>query len=291
MNFTELKSPAKINVGLKIINKRKDGFHDLETIFYPVDLCDNIKISIEKTDTPRNSVFISSNKPYVPTDKKNFCYRIIEAFFIEYKIRDCYEIHINIEKNIPVGGGLGGGSSNAGTVLRFLIKYFAVDIETDYDRIIKIALQAGSDVPFFVFALPCYAEGRGEKIKLLENFKLPYQIVLINPGIHVSTKWAFEELNYQMGEIHDSLLSKVQKFYPENHEYFENDFEKIVFKRYPEIKKIKEELLKARAVFASLSGTGGTVYGLFENLSNVPKEKINETFDKFRKLKYDVIKT
>jgi 4-diphosphocytidyl-2-C-methyl-D-erythritol kinase len=291
MSFTELKSPAKINVGLKIINKRKDGFHNLETIFYPVDLFDNIKISIEKTEAPRNSVFISSNKPYVPTDKKNFCYKIIEAFFIEYKIRDYYEIHINIEKNIPVGGGLGGGSSNAGTILRFLIDYFGVDVDKDYERIIKIALQAGSDVPFFVISKPCFAESRGEAIKLLENFKLDYNVVLVNPGIHISTKWAFEELNYQIGEVHDSLLSKVQKFYPENAEYFENDFEKIVFKRYSEIKNIKDELLKAGATFASLSGTGGTVYGLFEKKSNASPEILEETFDKFRKLKYDVIKT
>lgn len=264
MSFQELTSCAKINTGLKIINKRRDGFHNLETIFYPVDICDKIKISIEKTDAATNSVFISSNKAYVPTDKKNFCYRIIEAFFIEYKIRYCYEIHINIEKNIPVGGGLGGGSSNAGTVLRFLIDYFSVDIEKDYDKITKIALQAGSDVPFFIFSKPCYAEGRGEIIKPLENFKLDYTIVLVNPGIHISTKWAFEELNYEIGEIHDSILSKVEKFYPENPDYFENDFERIVFKRYPEIKNIKDELLKAGAVFASLSGTGGTVYGLFE---------------------------
>lgn len=264
MEYTELSSCAKINVGLKVINKRKDGFHNLETIFYPIDICDIIKINIEKIDSPRNSVFISSNKPYVPTDKKNFCYRIIEAFFIEYKIRDCYEIHINIEKNIPVGGGLGGGSSNAGTVLRFLIKYFNIDVEKDYDKITKIALQAGSDVPFFILSKPCYAEGRGEIIKPLENFKLDYKIVLVNPGIHVSTKWAFDELNYQTDELHDSILSKVEKFYPENAEYFENDFEKIVFKRYPEIQNIKDELLKSGAVFASLSGTGGTVYGLFE---------------------------
>lgn len=264
MNFTELRSCAKINIGLKVINRRKDGFHNLETIFYPVDICDIIKINIEKIDSPRNSVFISSNKPYVPTDKKNFCYRIIEAFFIEYKIRDNYEIHINIEKNIPVGGGLGGGSSNAGTVLRFLIEHFNIDVEKDYNKITKIALQAGSDVPFFILSKPCYAEGRGEIIKPLENFKLDYQIVLVNPGIHISTKWAFDELNYQTDELHDSILSKVEKFYPENAEYFENDFEKIVFKRYPEIQNIKDELLKSGAVFASLSGTGGTVYGLFE---------------------------
>lgn len=264
MNFTELSSCAKINIGLKVIHKRKDGFHNLETIFYPVDICDVIKINIEKIDSLRNSVFISSNKPYVPTDKKNFCYRIIEAFFIEYKIRDCYEIHLNIEKNIPVGGGLGGGSSNAGTVLRFLIEYFNIDVEKDYEKITKIALQAGSDVPFFILSKPCYAEGRGEIIKPLENFNLDYQIVLVNPGIHISTKWAFDELNYQTDELHDSILSKVEKFYPENAEYFENDFEKIVFKRHPEIQNIKDELLKSGAVFASLSGTGGTVYGLFE---------------------------
>lgn len=264
MNFTELSSCAKINIGLKVINKRKDGFHNLETIFYPVDICDIIKINIEKIDSPRNSVFISSNKPYVPTDKKNFCYRIIEAFFIEYKIRDCYEIHLNIEKNIPVGGGLGGGSSNAGTVLRFLIEYFNIDVEKDYEKITKIALQAGSDVPFFILSKPCYAEGRGEIIKPLENFNLDYQVVLVNPGIHISTKWAFDELNYKTDELHDSILSKVEKFYPQNAEYFENDFEKIVFKRYPEIQNIKDELLKSGAVFASLSGTGGTVYGLFE---------------------------
>ncbi|HRE42084.1 MAG TPA: 4-(cytidine 5'-diphospho)-2-C-methyl-D-erythritol kinase [Ignavibacteria bacterium] len=287
MDFVELKSPSKINVGLKIINKRPDGFHNLETIFYPVNLFDVIKIGIEKTEHPYNSVIINPDKPFVPHDKKNFCYKVVEAFFVEYKITSHYIIQINIEKNIPVGGGLGGGSSNAGTVLRYLIDYFKVDLNKDYDKIINIALSAGSDVPFFVLNKPCYAEGRGERIRVIENFYLDYDIILISPDIHISTKWAFETLGYGVNELHDSIISKIDKFYPDYPEYFENDFESIIFRRYPEIKKIKDELISYGAVFASMSGTGATVYGLFNRNRNI---QIGE-FDSFYKKGYKIFKT
>ncbi|MBE2255226.1 MAG: 4-(cytidine 5'-diphospho)-2-C-methyl-D-erythritol kinase [Ignavibacteria bacterium] len=287
MEFTELKSPSKINVGLKIINKRTDGFHNLETIFYPVNLFDIIRIKIEPTEHPYNSVIINPDKHFVPHDKKNFCYKVVEAFFVEYKITNHYVININIEKHIPVGGGLGGGSSNAGTVLRYLINYFNIDFNTDKDKIIRIALAAGSDVPFFVYNKPCFAESRGEKIRILEKFVLDYDIVLICPDIHVSTKWAFETLGYNVNELHDSIISKIEKFQPEYPEYYENVFENIVFKRYPEIKKIKDELISQGAVFSSMSGTGATVYGLFDRSRNI---QIGE-FNSFYKKGYKIFKT
>lgn len=263
MSASIINSCAKINVGLKIVNKREDGFHNLETIFYPVKLHDTLTINITPTSEDHNSVLIHSNKSYVPTDRKNICYKTIEHFFVEFGIKSHFFIDINIRKQIPVGGGLGGGSSNAAAIIKYLVKYFNIDIKENREKILKVALDCGSDVPFFMVMKPCFAEGRGEKMKILKDFKLDYNILLVNPNIHVSTKWAFEHLNYSVGEVCHSDLNAVTEFDPSKPEVFQNDFEEAIFAKYPELSKIKQELLDVGAVFASMSGSGATMYGLF----------------------------
>jgi 4-diphosphocytidyl-2-C-methyl-D-erythritol kinase len=263
MSASIINSCAKINVGLKIVNKREDGFHNLETIFYPVKLHDTLAINITPTPEDHNSVRIHSNKSYVPTDKKNICYKTIEHFFVEFNIKSHFFIEISIDKHIPVGGGLGGGSSNSAAIIKHLVKYFNINIAENREKLLKVALDCGSDVPFFMVMKPCFAEGRGEKMKILKDFKLDYNILLVNPNIHVSTKWAFEHLNYTVGEIHPSELRNVTSFDPSKPGTFKNDFEEPIFSKYPELAKVKQELLDAGAVFASMSGTGATMYGLF----------------------------
>ncbi len=264
-----INSYAKINVGLRILRKREDGFHDLETIFYPVKLHDEISIKIEKSSTGFNSVILKSNKPYIPLTKDNLCYKASEIFFKAFNIKECYKISFDIRKNIPVGGGLGGGSSNAAAVLKFLLKFLNIDIAENRQKILDMALSIGSDVPFFLMSKPCYAEGRGEKMSVLPEFKIEYSILIINPNLHVSTKWAFEKLNLTPGIQKESSLKEIKKFDLSQADKFKNDFEDIVFEKYELLREVKETLLNMGAEFASMSGSGATMYGIFDKKNNL----------------------
>lgn len=261
---TVVKSFAKINFGLRILNKRDDGFHDLETIFYPVKLYDEILIEIEASDSGYNSVLMRSNKSYIPLTKDNLCYKAIENFFRSYRIRDCYKITIDLKKVIPVGGGLGGGSSNAAAILKFLLKYFKVDITSGRKQILDLALKIGSDVPFFLVMKPCYAEGRGELMKVLPDFAVDHPILIVNPNLHISTKWAFERYANQNNPPKQRQLDSIKTFDPGNVGLFVNDFEDIVFRKYEELAKIKSDLTGNGAIYASMSGTGATMFGVFD---------------------------
>ncbi|MCB0726918.1 MAG: 4-(cytidine 5'-diphospho)-2-C-methyl-D-erythritol kinase [Ignavibacteriae bacterium] len=283
MFSAELKSYAKINFGLRILEKREDGFHNLETIFYPVKLHDKVKIKIQKSELPSNSVILRSNKSYIPLTKDNLCYKAVEYFFREFKISDYYRIEIELDKFIPVGGGLGGGSSNASVVIKFLLKYFKIDIAVHRKEILDLALKLGSDVPFFLIHKPCYASGRGEKITVLKEFVNTYDILIVNPNLHISTKWAFEKLNFEPGKKRDPVLNNVKYLNIENFSFLENDFENVVFNKYEELKNIKEELKKYGAVYSSMSGTGATMFGLFEKNK---KGTLNKCRDYYKNKKY-----
>ncbi|MEO8448032.1 MAG: hypothetical protein ABI528_11075, partial [bacterium] len=210
-----------------------------------------------------NSVILGSNKVYIPLSRENLGYKAIENFFRVFNIREFYKINLYIKKFIPVGGGLGGGSSNAASIVKFLIKYFNIDIAENRKEILKLALSIGSDVPFFLMNKPCYAEGRGEILEILRDFNINYDILIVNPNLHVSTKWAFEKLN--LGEkVIAPLYKNILSFDLSRKGFFVNDFEEIVFKKYNSLEVIKDELISHGAVFASMSGTGATMYALFE---------------------------
>lgn len=273
-----IKSFAKINIGLRILRKRNDGYHDLETIFYPVKLHDDIIISAVRSAGNVNSVVLKSNKSFLPLNRDNLCYKAVEKFFSEFKIRDNYKIRIEIKKNIPVGGGLGGGSSNASAVIRFLTKYFGIDIEKNSSRLLRTALSIGSDVPFFLLMKPCYATGRGENLKILGEFNPDFDILIVNPNLHISTKWAFEKLNLSPGSEKKPTLDNIRIFDPERSELFENDFEKVIFEKYSLTGEIKKRLLDSGAVFASLSGSGATVYGFFRKNEKLKTLNCSDSF-------------
>ncbi|CAN5660332.1 4-(cytidine 5'-diphospho)-2-C-methyl-D-erythritol kinase [soil metagenome] len=268
---TTLRSSAKINLGLKVLQKREDGFHDIETIFYPVSLHDDIIIDIKPGLSGHNTLLIHCNKQYVPQNKDNICYKAIEAFFRKFHITESYDIDIRINKRIPVGGGLGGGSSNAAAVIEFIVKHFNIDIQANRNEIIETALSIGSDVPFFLFLKPAFAAKRGEEIHVLDNFKIDNKILIVNPNLHISTKWAFEALGMVSGELSSSELNSVKTFIPENYPKLENDFEAVVFDKYPVLGEIKNELYKMGAEFASMSGTGATMYGIFPGNDEIQK--------------------
>lgn len=287
MPSSTLISFSKINIGLKITSKRNDGFHDLETIFYPVDLHDTIDITIEPGHLKINSITIDSDDKVLPNDITNLCYRAVQNFFSEFPQSENYNIEIFIHKNIPIGGGLAGGSSNAAAVIKYLAENFGINVNENWDRLIKVALETGSDVPFFLYGKPCFASGRGEKMIPLDDFVLDYDILLVNPNIHVSTKDAFDALNVKPGDVRESSLSEVKTFDPSRADIFENDFEKVVFPKHPEIADIKNEMLNGGAVFASMSGSGATVYGLFAPPKNsIDNSKLDMLKEKFSALGY-----
>lgn len=269
-----VKSPAKINIGLYVKNKRKDGFHNIETIFYPIGLNDEIKAKIEQTNNPVNYISVKDDNNTMLSGRQNVCYRAVKLFFDEMNISGKYSIYIDIRKNIPVGAGLGGGSSNAASVLKVLSRHFRLTSvkpisKQSQSRINKIASRLGSDVPFFLLGKPAYATLRGERLTLLPKFKIKCDILLINPNIHISTKWAYDTLDikHQTAKIKNNSepkLREVQKFNINEPGLFQNDFEQVVFSNYPEVREIKYNMYEYGAVFSAMSGSGSTVYGFFE---------------------------
>lgn len=278
-----IKTPAKINVGLRILNKRDDGYHNLETIFYPIRLFDELNIIIEKSNAGTNSVIIKTEKHTAPLNKNNTCFKAVQSFFKAFRIRDNYRMEIVLRKNIPIGGGLGGGSSDAGAVIRYLVRYFKVNITEEREKLIQCALEVGSDVPFFLVQKPCYASGKGENLHLLNNFILNYDILLVNPNQYVSTKMAYESLGISDSFSVKPVLNEVTAFNPEEPELFINDFEKVIFVKYPILKSVKESLYAKDAVFSSMSGSGAVIYGLFKKSD---KDKLNSAVSDFRKSGY-----
>ena len=177
MNFN-IKSPAKINIGLRVLSKSADGYHKIETIFYPVKIYDDIRLQVNKLSGLKvNNITVKSTGKNLNNDK-NICYKAVELFLKEFKIKDKYKIDINIRKNIPIGAGLGGGSSDAASILKILSRYFGIENDA---KLKKIALELGSDVSFFFLAKAAYATSRGEKLTTLPEFKIRYKILIILP--------------------------------------------------------------------------------------------------------------
>lgn len=251
---------AKINLGLRILEKRPDGYHNIETVFQRIDLFDEIELSSSST------IKVVSTSDEVPGDESNICHKA--ARLLRNHLGISGGVCISINKKIPVGAGLGGGSSDAATVLRVLPAFWNRSIDEASLR--TFALQLGSDVPYFLGNGSALGRGRGE---ILEYFPLdlPYFILLCNPNIHVSTSWAYSMAKpgnpAQEISLKDILLK--HKADPSRlEEMLRNDFEPAVFREYPAIEEVKNEMLKHGACFASMSGSGSSVFGFFESEAN-----------------------
>ena len=226
MDEIVVKSSAKINIGLNIISKREDGFHNLETIFYPLNLFDEIRFTKSKYFS------FNSNDENLNKETTNLIIRAKELLENEFGIIILVDVFLN--KNIPIGAGLGGGSSNAASTLTSLIKLF--EKKKKKDHLANLALKLGSDVPYFLNPFPCYAESRGE-ILIPINLKLDKYLLVVNPGIHVATKWAFGFIEPRMPAYSlKSLIGKSKIEIEEVMRLASNDFENIVFEHFPEIK-------------------------------------------------------
>lgn len=245
---------CKINLGLHITNKRKDGFHDLETVFFPLPFTDVLEIIPSK----KNEVEFVATGISVNADETNLCskaYNLLKQHFPNLP-----GINMHLHKVIPLGAGLGGGSADAAFTLQLLNKIFKLEISNE--QLINYASQLGSDCPFFIINKLCFATGRGEMLEPINVDLTQYKIVIVNPGIHIDTKWAFSKIIPQKPTI--SIREIINTPIESWKDVLKNAFEAPLFKEYPEIKKLKEDLYKIGAVYASLSGSGSTVYGIFK---------------------------
>lgn len=255
MNKIVVKSPAKINIGLNIVHKRDDGFHNLETIFYPLNLYDEIRF------TKSDKFSFSSNDENLNKESTNLIIRATELLENEFGTPLLVDVFLN--KNIPIGAGLGGGSSNAASTLTSLVKLYKIKI--DNHHLSKLALILGSDVPYFLNPVPSFAESRGE-VLVPVNLSIHKYILTVNPGIHVSTKWAFGLIKPKMPDLSmKSLISKSKIEIEEVMRLASNDFESVVFEHFPEIKRIKEKMFEFGAVNSMMTGTGSTVWAIFDD--------------------------
>jgi len=258
---------AKINIGLRVISKREDDFHDIETIFYPVDLCDALEFVVPHCRLKEDSLTVTGI--YLGRmPKENLVMRALK------KIRESYHIpylRIHLHKKIPAAAGLGGGSSDAACMIRSVNKCFDLSIDTADMK--RIALEVGSDCPFFIDPVPSFATGRGELLKPIPHLPAGLKIVLINPNIRISTRDAYN--NCTPSKPSESLEKLVTLHPSEWKELIVNDFEKYVFKIYPGIEDIKKALYQAGAIYSSMSGSGSTVFGIFDGIRGIP-DKIRQ---------------
>jgi 4-diphosphocytidyl-2-C-methyl-D-erythritol kinase len=244
---------GKINLGLNIVNKRTDGYHDIETIFYPIKLNDAIEV------IKKNNIHFSVTGLAIDGDQENNL--SIKAFHLLKKdFPQLPPIHLHLHKTIPLGAGLGGGSADGAFTLKLLNKKF--DLGLSEKQLVEYSLQLGSDCPFFISNKPCFATGRGEMLEQIDLDLSQFKIVIVHPGVHVSTAWAFSTIKPGAPKKSIKEISKqpIETWKQE----LKNDFEEPVFNKYPEIKKIKDDLYTAGAIYSSMSGSGSAVYGYFE---------------------------
>jgi 4-diphosphocytidyl-2-C-methyl-D-erythritol kinase len=245
---------AKINLGLNILRKREDGFHELETIFYPIGLKDGLEFIENKLN---RIVFTNSGLPLNINPEENI---VVKAYRLLAADHPLPGLDIHLHKVIPFGAGLGGGSSDAAFLLKGLNDYFELGLFVS--QLKKYAVALGADCSFFVENKPSFACGIGEQLQNI-NFTLNgYFIVLVKPSVGVGTKEAYSGIKPTVSKL--SLLDSIY-LSPDNWgNRIVNDFETSVFKLYPEIAEIKKQLLDSGAVYASMSGSGSSVFGLFK---------------------------
>jgi 4-diphosphocytidyl-2-C-methyl-D-erythritol kinase len=258
---------CKINLGLQVTEKRKDGFHNLSTVFYPINWCD----SLELVSASHNSTNFSLSLSGIPINgelKDNLLHKTYHLINATHSLPD---IDAHLHKLLPMGAGLGGGSANAVFLMDAIIKLAQLDI-TQHQRL-QWATQLGSDCAFFVKNTPQYAQGRGELLQDCTCDLSKYAILVIYPNIHSNTKEAFQGLQPKPASFD---LKTIIETYPIEQwkNYVHNDFEVTIFKKYPEIERLKNKLYQCGAIYASLSGSGSAIYGIFDKVKEIelPKE-------------------
>ena len=246
---------AKINIGLRIVEKRPDGFHNIETFFYPVPVADALEFVVHRDSRREDSLKVTGMMEDSNPDNN----LVMKAVKLMRRSFDFPGVRIHLHKGIPVGAGLGGGSSDAAGMLRVLNRYFSFGLNAEELR--SIAGRLGSDVPFFIDGTPSFAEGTGNILSELPLDLVNYHITILYPGINISTAEAYAAcVPSPSGESLRGLLSLPVTEWKDR---VMNDFEPLIAERYPQIGDLKRSLYEAGAVFASMSGSGSAVYGIF----------------------------
>ena len=253
-----MKAFAKINLGLLITGRREDGYHTLETIFAPINWYDTIEFS----DSDTISMSCSNNS--LPVDDNNLCIKAARS--LQHFAGTRKGVAMNLHKQVPFGAGLGGGSSDAATVLRVLNQLWQVNISPI--ELHALAVKLGSDVPYFLAMKGlAYARGIGDDLDDL-GFTLPYYVVTVFPEEHIATAWAYRNFyprfDRELPDLKKLVSELCMSRKKESLALFENDFEPAVFDHFPVVRQVKSTLLDAGSIFASLSGSGSAVFGLFE---------------------------
>ena len=256
---------AKINLGLNVVSKREDGYHNLETVFYPVPIKDALEVfpmedgfpSDVRCDLKVTNLFIDGD------EQKNLVVKAYNMIAQDYELP---RVHVHLYKHIPTQAGMGGGSSNCAYMIRLLNEMFSLGMSDE--KMIGYAARLGADCAFFIKAQPAYAEGIGEKLQPISIDLSGYKMLVVRPNIPVSTKEAFSLITPQVPKKNclDIVRQPIETWKDE----LVNDFERSVFAIHPEIGRLKEMMYEQGAVYAAMSGSGSSVFGLF---SDTPDEK------------------
>lgn len=281
----KIASFAKINLFLYITSKRRDGYHNLYSLMTQIDLCDDLYIEFAKKE-----LSICCDHPDVPEDESNLAYKAAVLFFHSLKTKAGEEkkgIAIKIIKRIPLGGGLGGGSSNAAAVLMALNKYYKIPFSKA--DLMTMGVKLGADVPFFIFGHPAIARGVGERLEKVASLK-SYHIVLCDPGVAASTAKVYKNIDYRLTSNQKDNI-KIGLNVPLRGQNFDvrdllhNDLEESACRLYPDIKNTKEEmaLLLQRKVY--MTGSGATLFALFSDRESAKKgfERLLKAWDNSKK--------
>lgn len=253
-----IRASAKVNLGLRVVGKRRDGYHLIDTIMVPVSLYDEIEIARAK---PSAKLTVACDDPKIPSGKKNIVYKAAEALLGKDAAKRPLSIHI--VKRIPAGAGLGGGSSDAAAVLVGLNRLLR--LKKTRRELMALGAKVGADVPFFILGRPARARGIGERLKPI---KLPQRLwlVIVYPGFPVSTAWAYRRLYFKLTkDIEKTSLNRYVSPLRGRALELVNDLERPVFRRYPKVANLKARLAEAGAVGTSMSGSGSSVFGIFSS--------------------------
>ena len=257
-----MPSPAKINLFLKVVGRRPDGYHEIITLLSRVGLFDTVVLTFDQP-----SISVDCSHPRVPKDRTNLAHRAASLFFDALSTRD--GVAILIDKVIPVAAGLGGGSSNAAAVLMGLNQHYGSPFS---DReLMAIALKVGADVPFFLFGHVAVARGIGDDLEAYDNLP-PFCVVLVCPKLEVSTAWVYRNLDLGLtNRDKDFKIRLFNKDFSSVKGFLFNDLEQVTIGKFPEIKTVKKTLLDVGAEAALMSGSGPSVFGLFKDTRQAKK--------------------
>ncbi len=254
--FLQMEAPAKINLGLRVLRRREDGYHDIETVFLRIGWHDVVRVE------ERTGLSLEVNRPDIPSDERNLCLQAAT------RLRACVETsvgaHITLEKRIPSGAGLGGGSSDAAATLRLLQRLWSIKLSPT--ELHAIGRKLGADVPFFLLdERAAYATGRGDVLHPIPTYRFPFYLVVVKPSCSISTAEAYQNVRPRVnhGEPLHAIVSTNDPAYWRK--ALKNDFEDWAVRTYPEVQHVHTLLTHAGACYVSLSGSGSALFGVFEH--------------------------